>query len=41
MLEAFNYGAPPHGRGAAGIDRIVSLLAGEDTIREVIPFPKN
>ncbi|WP_299746072.1 aspartate--tRNA ligase [uncultured Tateyamaria sp.] len=41
MVNAFQYGAPPHGGCAAGIDRIVMLLAGEQNIREVILFPMN
>jgi aspartyl-tRNA synthetase len=41
MINAFKYGAPPHGGSAPGIDRIVMLLAGEEAIREVIAFPMN
>jgi aspartyl-tRNA synthetase len=40
MLEALSYGAPPHGGIAWGLDRLISLLAAEPNIREVIPFPK-
>ena len=41
MINAFKYGAPPHGGIAPGIDRIIMLLADEPNIREVIPFPMN
>ena len=41
LLEAFRFGAPPHGGCAAGIDRIVMLLADEANIREVMLFPMN
>jgi aspartyl-tRNA synthetase len=41
MISAFRFGAPPHAGIAPGIERIVMLMAGEPTLREVVPFPKN